>query len=59
MKTKAIHARQEVDPTTGSIMPHISISNEERQKIGIYDNLLRLSVGIEDYEDLKQTWIEL
>ena len=36
-----------------AIMTHASIPYEERQKIGIYDNLVRLSVGIEDYEDLK------
>lgn len=31
---------------------HSKISAEERQKVGIKDNLLRLSVGIEDAEDL-------
>ena len=36
-----------------AIMTHASIPYEERQKIGINDNLVRLSVGIEDYEDLK------
>lgn len=36
-----------------STMSHASISHKERQKIGIHDNLLRLSVGIEDFEDLK------
>ena len=36
-----------------AIMTHASIPYEERQKIGIYDNLVRLSVGIEDYEDLQ------
>lgn len=34
-------------------MSHASISHQERQKIGVYDNLVRLSVGIEDFEDLK------
>ncbi len=34
-------------------MSHASITQEERQKIGITDNLLRLSVGIEDIDDLK------
>ncbi|MCF6288748.1 MAG: PLP-dependent aspartate aminotransferase family protein [Proteobacteria bacterium] len=36
-----------------AIMTHASIPYAERQKIGIYDNLVRLSVGIEDYADLK------
>ncbi|VAW44878.1 Cystathionine gamma-lyase, partial [hydrothermal vent metagenome] len=36
-----------------AIMTHASIPYAERQKIGIFDNLVRLSVGIEDYEDLK------
>jgi cystathionine gamma-lyase len=36
-----------------AIMTHASIPYAERQQIGIYDNLVRLSVGIEDYEDLK------
>ena len=34
-------------------MTHASVSKEERDRIGITDNLLRLSVGIEDVEDLK------
>jgi len=33
-------------------MTHASIPKEERQKIGIKDSLIRLSVGIEDVEDL-------
>lgn len=33
-------------------MTHASIGEEERQRIGITDNLLRMSVGIEDVEDL-------
>ena len=36
-----------------AIMTHASIPYEERQRIGIYDNLVRLSVGIEDIADLK------
>ncbi|MCX5642847.1 MAG: cystathionine gamma-synthase [Candidatus Omnitrophica bacterium] len=35
-------------------MTHSSFSGEERQKRGIKDNLIRLSVGIEDKEDLKE-----
>lgn len=31
---------------------HFSQSKEEREKAGVYDNTLRLSVGIEDIEDL-------
>ena len=33
-------------------MTHASIPKEERQKTGILDSLIRLSVGIEDEEDL-------
>jgi cystathionine gamma-lyase len=35
-----------------SKMTHASVPAEEREKIGITDNLIRLSVGIEDKEDL-------
>lgn len=34
-------------------MTHGSIPKEEREKVGIVDTLIRLSVGIEDVEDLK------
>jgi cystathionine beta-lyase/cystathionine gamma-synthase len=33
-------------------MTHASIPREERLKAGLTDGLLRLSVGIEDVEDL-------
>lgn len=33
-------------------MTHASIPKEERDKAGVVDNLLRLSVGVEDIEDL-------
>lgn len=33
-------------------MTHASIPKEEREKVGVTDNLLRLSVGIEDVSDL-------
>lgn len=33
-------------------MTHASIPKEEREKIGLKDSLIRLSVGIEDIEDL-------
>ncbi|KJE89629.1 cystathionine gamma-lyase [Capsaspora owczarzaki ATCC 30864] len=35
-----------------AIMTHASVSAEERAKLGISDTLIRLSVGIEDEEDL-------
>lgn len=35
-----------------AIMTHASIPKAEREKIGLTDNLIRLSVGIEDLEDL-------
>lgn len=34
------------------IMTHASVSKKEREALGITDNLIRLSVGIEDIEDL-------
>jgi cystathionine beta-lyase len=33
-------------------MTHASIPKEEREKTGIVDSLIRLSVGIEDEADL-------
>lgn len=36
-----------------AIMTHASVPVEERNKLGISDNFIRLSVGIEDIEDLK------
>jgi len=35
-----------------SVMTHASIPREEREKIGITDNLVRLSIGLETSEDL-------
>ncbi|MBD3626697.1 cystathionine gamma-synthase [Cyclobacterium sp.] len=35
-------------------MTHASIPKEEREKVGLSDSLIRLSVGIEDAEDLKK-----
>lgn len=37
-------------------MTHASIPKEERERIGITDTLVRLSVGIEDISDLIQDW---
>ncbi|MEM1185396.1 MAG: cystathionine gamma-synthase [Planctomycetota bacterium] len=36
-----------------AIMTHASVPAEERAKLGISDSLIRLSVGVEDVEDLK------
>ncbi|XP_053950929.1 cystathionine gamma-lyase [Anastrepha ludens] len=36
------------------IMTHASVPEEEREKLGINDSLIRLSVGLEDVEDLIQ-----
>ena len=33
-------------------MTHASIPKEERLKVGLTDSLIRLSVGVEDVEDL-------
>ena len=35
-------------------MTHASVPREERLAIGFADGLLRLSVGIEDLEDLRE-----
>jgi cystathionine beta-lyase len=35
-------------------MTHASIPKKEREKLGIVDSLIRLSVGVEDVEDLKE-----
>jgi cystathionine beta-lyase/cystathionine gamma-synthase len=37
-----------------SSMTHASVSREDRLKIGLEDSLIRLSVGIEDVDDLIQ-----
>ena len=37
-----------------AIMTHASIPEKERRKVGITNNLIRLSVGIEDVDDLIQ-----
>jgi cystathionine beta-lyase len=33
-------------------MTHAAIPKEEREKTGVVDSLIRLSVGIEDVDDL-------
>jgi cystathionine beta-lyase len=35
-------------------MTHASIPREERLKVGLTDSLIRLSVGVEDVDDLVQ-----
>lgn len=37
-----------------AIMTHASIPKDVREQLGIFDNLIRLSVGIEDIDDLIQ-----
>ena len=37
-----------------AIMTHASIPKERREEIGVHDGLIRLSVGIEAYEDLER-----
>ena len=36
-----------------AIMTHASVPSETRKALGIHDNLIRISVGIEDIADLK------
>ena len=38
-----------------SMMTHSSIDKQTREELGITDSLVRLSIGIEDVEDLKQS----
>jgi len=33
-------------------MSHAAIPKEERERLGITDNLIRVSLGLEDVEDL-------
>ena len=33
-------------------MTHAAIPKEEREKIGVVESLIRMSVGVEDIEDL-------
>ncbi len=33
-------------------MTHGAVPKEEREKFGLTDGLVRLSVGVEDYDDL-------
>jgi cystathionine beta-lyase/cystathionine gamma-synthase len=37
-----------------AVMTHASVPAERRAAIGITDGLIRISVGIEDVEDLKE-----
>ncbi|MCW5982355.1 MAG: PLP-dependent transferase [Bryobacteraceae bacterium] len=37
-----------------AIMTHASVPSEKRRELGICDSLIRLSVGVEDVEDLKE-----
>lgn len=41
-----------------AIMTHASIPAETRRELGIHDNLIRVSVGIEDINDLKQDLVQ-
>lgn len=44
--------KQSTNSTRRAIMTHAAIPVEERAKLGISDSLCRLSVGLEDVEDL-------
>lgn len=39
-------------------MSHASIPKEEREKLGVTDTLIRVSVGLEDIDDLKKAFYE-
>ena len=36
-----------------ALMSFYELTTEEREAIGIYDNLVRMAVGLEDLEDLR------
>jgi cystathionine gamma-lyase len=64
-QTKKFFKRCQLFPLTASLggveslvahpatMSHSALSEAERQHLGIVDNLVRLSVGIEDVDDLR------
>ncbi|MEC9397426.1 MAG: PLP-dependent transferase, partial [Myxococcota bacterium] len=37
-----------------ALMSFYELTTEEREGIGIYDNLVRMAVGIEDLDDLRE-----
>jgi len=37
-----------------ALTSHVKMSAQDRQRIGVTDSLLRLSIGLEDADDLKQ-----
>jgi cystathionine gamma-lyase len=39
-------------PPRRPVMTHAAVPKEEREKLGISDTLVRLSVGVEDLDDL-------
>lgn len=45
-------ARREQSPQHPATMTHATYSVEERQRHGISDGLIRLSIGLEDVDDL-------
>jgi len=47
-----LYLTMHVSLVCSSVMTHASIPREEREKTGITDNLIRLSVGLETSEDL-------
>jgi GTP-binding protein len=49
---KLTNMRQSASDTLVPLIPHRQLSLEERKAVGISDGLLRLSVGIENVEDL-------
>ena len=45
-------------PSDSATMTHASIPKEEREKSGLVDTLIRLSVGVEDVEDLMEDLLQ-
>ncbi len=51
-ETRAIHTGCEPEPVMGAIMTHTSLPKEVKEKLGISDELIRISVAIENVDDL-------
>ena len=53
-RAKAVFSREELETLIShpATMTHASVPASEREKLGISDGLVRISVGIEDVEDL-------
>lgn len=49
---KCLRKNAAFNSSSRAIMTHASVPKEDRETLGISDTLIRLSVGLEDEEDL-------